>query len=317
MIFQWHISEKCNLSCTHCYQGELSKEPTLDELLYILDEIIKFSENKSKLHINITGGEPLLKKEFYDLIDVLNDKNISYGVLTNGTLIDKEKVKKLEKAKFIQVSIEGSEDTHNSIRGKNNYKKVLEGIRILKSHRKKVLVSFTAHKMNFREFPEVCNISRKSKVDKVWADRLIPSGKGSELETLNSEEFHEFLNIMAKEKKKKILFSKTEIAMERALQFLLGGEPYKCSAGKNLITIMPDGKIYPCRRMPIYCGNIFENSLDEIFELEALRNLREERADEKCDKCIYLKICNGGLKCLSYALTGNPIIRDVGCFLKK
>ena len=104
--------------------------------------------------------------------------------------------------------------------------------------------------------------------------------------------------------------------MNRALQFLKGGNCYKCSAGKGLVTIMEDGIVYPCRRMPIEFGNIFEKSLIEIYESDILKKLRNCTKVDGCNNCIYFENCGGGLRCLSYAVYGTPFKRDEGCFIQ-
>jgi radical SAM protein with 4Fe4S-binding SPASM domain len=318
MIFQWHITEKCNLNCTHCYQDKKVEDKKFEELLYIYEEIKRFLKiKKIKGHINITGGEPLIKKEFFKLIEYISNdsQNINFGVLTNGTLINNDNIKLLSKAKFVQVSIEGGEKTHNEIRGKDNLKEVIKGIKLLKKNRIRTYVSFTASKVNYMEFSEVCKISRKYRVDKVWSDRLIPYGTGKDMERMNKDETEEFFDLMRREKYRRTFFSKTEISMNRALQFLKGGDCYKCSAGNKLITVMTDGTVYPCRRMPIECGNIFEKSLFEIYECELFIKLRNDKNIVGCMECIYLEKCGGGLKCLSYAVAGSPFEKDKGCFL--
>ncbi len=79
---------------------------------------------------------------------------------------------------------------------------------------------------------------------------------------------------------------------------------------------MPDGDVYPCRRMPIKVGNIKENSLEEIYHQSDLcRQLRDkERVNEGCEGCFYAELCRGGLKCLSWAINGDPFLKDPGCW---
>ncbi|MBN1468146.1 MAG: radical SAM protein [Fusobacteriaceae bacterium] len=316
MLIQWHITEKCNLKCKHCYQEKLPEELDKEKLLEIIDKITSFNEEKkSKLHINITGGEPLIRKDFFDILDVLHSKKISFGVLTNGILINKENVKRLKNAKFVQLSVDGVEKTHDFIRGNGNFKKVLNAISILRKERIRVVISFTAHKKNYKEFSKVCKIARKFKVNKIWADRLIPYGSNNVMETLNSGEVKEFFLLMRKEREKKLFKGNLEISMGRALQFLEGGMFYKCSAGDNFFTIMTNGDVVPCRRMPIFCDNIFNNDLIDIYNSELFKKLRRETEPEECEKCFYVENCNGGLRCLSYALYGTPFKKDYGCYV--
>jgi len=108
--------------------------------------------------------------------------------------------------------------------------------------------------------------------------------------------------------------------MHRALQFLVGnGKPYHCTAGDTLLTVQPNGDLYPCRRMPIRVGNLLETSLLELYDNSTLlRQLRHpEQISDGCQDCFYAKLCRGGLKCLSYAVTGDPLKADPGCWLQK
>ena len=107
--------------------------------------------------------------------------------------------------------------------------------------------------------------------------------------------------------------------MHRALQFLIGGgRPYHCTAGDTLITVQPNGDLYPCRRMPIRVGNIMEIPLIKLYyESDLFRALRDKtRISNGCKNCFYSKLCRGGLKCLSYAITGDPFKPDPGCWIK-
>lgn len=111
------------------------------------------------------------------------------------------------------------------------------------------------------------------------ADRLIPIGSGKSLDVLTPEETCTFFHEMYKAKRSKHLFKKTEIAMHRALQFLVaGGKPYKCAAGDSLITVQANGDVYPCRRMSVTIGNVMETDLTEIYYgNEVLRTLRDKK----------------------------------------
>ena len=338
LLFQWHITERCNLRCAHCYQESHTKqELDFDQLLFILDQYRSFLNEPVKHglppmtgHITITGGEPFIRNYFKDLLKIFasHHKQFSFAVLTNGTLIDLETAIHLKKLKprFVQVSLEGPKETHDRIREIGNFEKTLTAIKNLVRCRIRVMISFTAHQMNYRGFPEVAAISRKLKVYRVWADRLIPQGRGRGYEdlVLSPEQTLEFFNIM-KQSRNKIhrtrfynWFSRTEIAMHRALQFLVSGDhPYHCTAGDTLITVQPNGDLLPCRRMPIKVGNLLETPLVELYQTSALfQKLRNpECMDEICKSCRYGHVCRGGLRCLSYAVSGDPFGCDPGCFI--
>lgn len=278
-------------------------------------------------HINVTGGEPFLRDDFFDLLEefLRNKKFFSFGILTNGTLIDRKTAKKLKKFRpgFVQVSIEGTEATHDQIRGKENYRRVVLALKNLIREGIRTVVSFTAHARNYAEFADVARLGKRLGVNRVWADRLIPYGTGADLANLilSPEKTKEFFQIMRKAQQKSVfeIFSKTEIQMCRALQFLVGGgRPYACSAGDTLITILHDGTLLPCRRMPIPLGNVMQSSLRDLYyNGEIIISLRQNvKLNPECAKCLYARTCKGGLRCLSYALLKDPFAKDPGCWMK-
>jgi radical SAM protein with 4Fe4S-binding SPASM domain len=109
----------------------------------------------------------------------------------------------------------------------------------------------------------------------------------------------------------------TEVALHRALQFLVAdGKPYRCQAGDSLIAVLPNGDLVPCRRMPVVVGNLLRAPLRDLYDQSPfLRALRDpERVSVGCEGCFYARLCRGGLKCLSYALFGDPFQADPGCW---
>ena len=111
------------------------------------------------------------------------------------------------------------------------------------------------------------------------------------------------------------LHPKTQVVMNRALQFFGSGEPvYSCSAGESLITVDEFGSIMPCRRMPIVCGNVFDSSLQQVYYEDAtFRQLRQPAVPKACTGCQYAMLCRGGSRCQSYALYGTFYRADPAC----
>lgn len=330
LLLQWHITERCNLRCSHCYQenyarDELSFTGLLQVLSQLKDLLAIFQQRTGQripAHITVTGGEPFARRDFLNLLDVFADhRNLfSFAILTNGTFIDATMAQQLGKLapRFVQVSIEGTAATHDRIRGAGNFAQTVFAIKQLRKQHIHTLISFTAHRGNYREFPEVAKLGRQLGVNRVWADRLIPCGSGSELTVMTPQETQEFFTLLAQARAKRSWFNRhTEIAMHRALQFLAGGQFYRCTAGDSLLTVQPNGDLYPCRRMPIRVGNLLETALVELYDnSELLRQLRDpRRISEGCQTCYYARRCRGGLKCLSYAVREDPFRADPGCWL--
>ncbi|MCX7711193.1 MAG: radical SAM protein [Clostridia bacterium] len=326
LTFQWHITSRCNLRCKHCYQESYDhRELEYSQLMAVIDQykdLLKKLNRKG--HINITGGEPFIREDFFSLLEVLNQnhQHFSFGILTNGSFIDQAaacRLKNLNPA-FVQISIEGDEEIHNSIRGEGNLERVLQALKCLRKNDIKTLVSFTAHRGNYKTFPAVAGLCRRNGVFKLWTDRMVPFGNAESIKasSLNPQETWEFFNIVnqCRAEKNWRIRNRTIIELKRSLQFLADNSfPYTCKAGESLITLLEDGTVLPCRRLPIVAGNIKESSLMEIyFESPTLKELRSEvGAPGRCSRCSYFILCRGGARCISYAVTGEYLSRDPGC----
>lgn len=330
LLIQWHVTERCNLQCAHCYQesprpSELPLAGLLDILVRI-EEFVAFLRTAAgkpiPVHLTLTGGEPYLHEGFGALVERIAHapQRRSFAILTNGSLIDAATADALRplKPSFVQVSLEGDEPTHDRIRGPGTFRQATRALRLLTDRSIPAYISFTAHRENRDEFPAVAALAQSLKVTRLWCDRMIPLGRGrSDLDRLLSPgETHRFFETMRAEQARRST-ARTEIAMHRALQFLVaGGEPYRCSAGHTLLTILPDGTLCPCRRMPIPVGNVLDQSLRDLyFDSEILRALREHVPPDSCSKCFYSELCRGGLRCLAQAVHGTPFAPDPGCWL--
>ena len=332
MLLQWHITERCNQRCIHCYQDKYThNELSFTDLLKILAQFKELLTALSKragkhihAHITVTGGEPFFRSDFQELLEIFAAHRalFSFAILTNGTCIDAPMARRLRKLAptFVQVSIEGTATTHDKIRGKGNFAQTVTAIKHLRRERIRTLISFTAQRQNFREFKEVAKLGQQLRVDRVWSDRLIPWGSGTNLreQVMTPTETKEFFTIMEQAQTRITWFRHTEIAMFRALQFLIGGDqPYRCTAGDTLLTIQPNGDLYPCRRLPIRVGNLLKTSLLELYDTaELFHKLRNpQQIIAGCQACFYAKLCQGGLKCLAYSVTGDLFTADPGCWL--
>ena len=325
-VLQWHLSENCNLKCLHCYQEnhkpiQLSYEQ-LEKIYKQYKNLLK--KLKMKGHINITGGEPLCNPHLFKILDLIkkDEKLISFSILTNGTLITENIAKKIKSYNpyYVQVSLEGGQKTNDYIRGKGTYKKIAKGIKNLKKYNIFTSISFTATTLNYKEFPKVVSYAKKYKVDNVWSDRYIPLGDSEDKNlSLNVSQTQEYLSIMAKErlKLKRKQYNKTTISMYRALQCQKTNDfAYGCTAGDTLLTVMENGDLVPCRRMPIVVGNLLKDDMYKLYKTNSiLKELRKNTIPDDCNDCEHAQMCHGGLKCLTYAIYKDLNHKDIGCNL--
>ena len=324
-VLQWHITHQCNLRCKHCYQDDYSKDLDIEELEKILYQYIDFlKEYKYTGHINFTGGEPLLYNKIdklFKLFEICDKHNITYGILTNGTMITEDLVKKLSKLngiRFVQMSLEGTKEINDMIRGNGNYDKVMKAVKLLNKEYIQTMISFTIHEGNYKELRKLIWCCRLHGVKRFWTDRLVPIGgvekyKENGIELITTEHYQEVLKILGQEHK--LNWIGTRVHANRALQFMSGcGEFYECSAGKRLLTILADGTLLPCRRLPIELGNITtENLIDIMKNNKIIKELNGNIMTYECNNCHLNTFCKGGAKCLSYAVYGNFRQKDINC----
>ena len=325
-VLQWHLGEQCNLKCLHCYQEnhQYINLPFKD-LKNIYNQYKELlSKLKMKGHINITGGEPLCNPHLFKILDLIKEDSdlISFSILTNGTLITPNIAKKIKSYNpyYVQVSLEGGKKINDYIRGDGTYKKIAEGIKNLRNQDIFTSISFTATKLNYKEFPKVVKYARKNNVNNVWSDRYIPLGDSIDKELMmNYNETRDYLKIMNNERNK--LMNKknnhTTISMYRALQFQMTNDfAYGCTAGDSLLTVMENGDLVPCRRMPIVVGNLLRDNMYDLYKNnKLLKELRKNVIPDDCKSCEHSDMCHGGLKCLTYAIYKDLNHKDIGCNL--
>lgn len=323
LLLQLHITGRCNQKCKHCYHTEYTNEPLsfkdIEKIIEDYLELLKKYNEINKIegfnkigHINVTGGEPFIRKDFMDILELLYEKRdyFTFGILTNGSYITDEIAKKLVKLQVahVQVSIDGGPKVHDFIRGNGNFERTFNAIDILRKYKIRTIVSFTASKINYKEFPIVAEYCKKHDVSTLWSDRLVPIGNGVNIgeQCLSSKECLEYFKIMKNEQDKALKDEncKTEIYMKRALQFIASkGTIYTCKAADSAFTIDEFGNILPCRRMPIKCGNILKDNLSDIyFNNEIMKQIRKKEIPRECEKCRFRNLCNGGARCISYAI---------------
>lgn len=324
LLLQWHLSDACNLRCTHCYQADFeAEERGLADWFGLLDDYLLFLGSPARIrgHINVTGGEPFALRDFPDLLArfATHRDAFSVGILSNGTLVDRAMARRLRSWAIgsVQVSIDGIPATHDRIRGTGSHARAVAGIEALVAEGVKTVISFTAQPDNFREFGEVARLGYALGVARVWSDRVIPSpGPDLACQMLSTAETAEYLQVMACARAALPKRSKTEVSLHRALQFLEGGNSiYRCTAGDSLVTVMPDGTLYPCRRLPIAMGNVYERPLAELYQAAPMAALRLPQTPSACQRCGFVGTCQGGLRCLSWAVHGRLDQADPGCGL--
>ena len=325
--FQWHITERCNRACKHCYQdGHATAELASTDLLTIVDrmeEAVRKWGRKGTL--SLTGGEPFIRRD--DLHTLMNRIDGSeclayYDILTNGSLISEAETEALVKhprLRRIQVSLEGATaKTNDAIRGPGSFESTISAIRFLRDARIDVSVMSTISRLNHQEVPDLIELAGREGVTTLALERLIPEGTGAGLsdQVLNSEELRKVYEGVYQVATNSSL---VRVLLYRPLFALLAPDDPTvgalCSAGNNALTIMPDGTVYPCRRLPIPIGNVLTDGFFKIwYGSEVLWQLRNpDNLGGKCRDCDLLTQCRG-CRAMAYFTTGNYMAEDPQCW---
>jgi radical SAM protein with 4Fe4S-binding SPASM domain len=309
-FIQWHVTERCNLKCRHCYQNEVLPEMTFTQICDGISNICNAIESWKKEYnidispvIHFTGGEPLIRRDIFQIIRHAQSSGLSVSLMSNGTLITDEIARQLKEngIKDIQISLDGLEEVHDSIRGKGSFQRTVRGIEKLIKSGVDTNINLTLSRLNSHQLPGMIKLAEDIGISAVSFSRLVPCGSGSTLikDMLTSQEindiYHHFHNYGNNSVE---VISRDPLAIVSAYQeeipdvdFPIGG----CAAGVFGITITSDGSIMPCRRMDLVIGNITEQSFRELWaESDVLWSLRSREAYKgNCGKCLYWAICRG------------------------
>ncbi len=308
---QWHLTEQCNLRCRHCYQNTSASVMTFPEIIRAIDSVdatlkgwVTDHDMDMSPSFHFTGGEPLLHDRLFDILEHVGSLGYATALMSNGTLITDDVARKLKQAqvKEVQVSVEGMEAVHDSIRGQGSFRKALSGIENLLANSINTSINLTLSRLNIGEVAGLVELAGDMGIGAVTFSRLVACGRGNEIsdQMLTPPELAEFYrNVHERQAAGKgtftsldPLFTVSDLKEDvPASDFPVGG----CAAGVFGITITADGSIMPCRRMDLSIGNIRETSLRELWAespvLWSLRNREEYR--DKCGSCYYWAVCRG------------------------
>lgn len=317
-FIQWHLTERCNLRCSHCYQTGLHgvAEPSIDVVGAVVNQVSTMLAGWAEMYdltfspsFTLTGGEPFLRRDIFEIIEAVRSLGFEVALLSNGTLISRDDAGRLSGlgVERVQVSFEGPESVHDAIRGSGSYTRALRGVRHLLDAGVRVSMNCTLSRVNAPYLKELIEVARNAGVERLGFSRLVPAGKGRGLlgEMLTSAEVERlYREVLAGD------FGTIEVASGDPVAAQLdagdgdlgdaafGG----CAAGVSGLTILPDGTITPCRRLPISLGNISRDSLREIWATSPILNrLRDRTAYRgKCGACSRWAACRG-CRAIAYA----------------
>ncbi len=337
-FIQWHLTERCNLRCRHCYQGERSTDEMpfreiRNVIIEVSDTVKEWSESYGvslSPSMNITGGEPFLRNDLPEILGEIKKQGLKIYLLTNGTLVDKKRARMLADLGVdgVQVSMEGPEDVHDVIRGAGSYSASAAGVEQLVDAGIAVTLNVTVSNLNAGQVKKIITFGSHAGVKRVGFSRLVPAGRGRALlsHMLTPAQVKElYEELFSLELKGIDVVSGDPVAAQMKVKSkgdtgttAISG----CAAGVSGLTIQPNGNVTPCRRLPLSLGNVRRDSLREIWAaspvLEALRDKSKYKG--KCGACTRWARCRG-CRAIAYAWSRSKgaddfLADDPQCFIE-
>ncbi|MBU4533104.1 MAG: radical SAM protein [Eubacteriales bacterium] len=346
-VVVWNSTRACNLRCKHCYasarlkpgEGELSTteaKQLIDDLAAYRVPVILFS-----------GGEPLMRPDFFELANLAREKGIRPTVSTNGTLITREVAWRLKETGvgYAGISIDGMRDTNDRMRGYDGaFDAAIEGVRHCVAVGQRVGLRFTITRDNYREVDQIFDLVESESIDRVCFYHLVYSGRGSQLieQDLNSVEkravvdriYERTADLCRRGLNKEILTVDNHADVVYSFLKLKDSAPVKAeevwqwlqNAGGNRSGIAIGcvdwhGDVHPDQfTMNHTLGNVRERKFGDIWEDDShpiMAGLKERKPllHGRCAACRWLSICNGNFRPRAEAVSGDFWAPDPACYL--
>jgi Fe-coproporphyrin III synthase len=349
----WNLTDRCNLSCTHCYsrsgpgrttEGEL----TTGEAFGVIDDLADMGVPL----ILFTGGEPLMRADLFELAAHAWSRGLRMALSTNGTLITPDIARRIKESgiEYAGISLDGANaKTHDRFRNfPGAFDQTLRAFSACMEAGLRCGVRVTLTKENCHELEALVDLSISLGASRFCLYWLVPTGRGSESYArlqLDRDEVIEALSLLYRKAKETdpaamefltvdapqdcihLLASMEKDGSEdladarELLESLKGG----CSAGTRVANIDTRGNVYPCQfaRSPEFLvGNIRDRPFSKIWadqENPVLARFREKdaRFGGRCAGCNYRDLCGGGCRVRAHAVDGDFLAEDPFCFVKK
>lgn len=345
-IVVWNTTNRCNLSCRHCYidakdavyAGEFTTQEAkafIDDLAACRVPVLLFS-----------GGEPLLRPDLFELGTYAGENGIRPVISTNGTLITPLAAALIKAAGFqyVGVSLDGNEQVHDKFRGRSGcFAETIQGIRNSLAAGNKTGVRFTINRLNYHTLPAILDIVEQEGIPRFCMYHLVYAGRGREMAELDTtpeqkratmellikrtQDFHrrgievEVLTTDNHADGVYILqhFERTQperVGEARQLLAMHGG----CSAGQKMANVDPQGNVHACQFWGHKTlGNVRQTPFSAIWQEtqdEFMLKMRSKAAylEGRCGQCRYKELC-GGCRIRAEAVSGNLWGEDPACYL--
>ncbi len=327
----WNLTKRCNLNCDHCYLdadfrgGFRTDELNTEECFRVVDQIAEVNPNAFLI---LTGGEPLLRPDIYDIIKYAADRKFMVVLGTNGTMINRENARKIKEAGAhgVGISIDSMiAEKHDTFRGVDQaWQKSMNAFNILNEVGVDFLIQMSVSDMNYKEIPDVIAFAEKIGAVAFNLYFLVCTGRGQGNTDISNAAYEEALKILyqqqMKYKGKLMINSKCAPQYKRVVYENDPDSVYQrtysggCPAGTHYSRISPEGNLTPCPFIEESVGNLKTDTFKNLWETAPLMvKLRDRKQLEgKCGACEFSAMCSG-CRARAFAETGNYMAEDNSC----
>jgi radical SAM protein with 4Fe4S-binding SPASM domain len=346
-IVVWNCTSKCNLKCVHCYSSSDVRE---------LDSTMSTSEGKTFIRqladfgvpvLLFSGGEPLLRNDFFELARFAVENGLGVVLSTNGTLITGDVASRIKDIGFreVGISLDGVGAVNDRFRGMDGaYEAALAGIRNCKAAGQRVSLRMTLTKSNYKEVGSIFDLVEKEEIDRVCFYHLAYSGRGSALvdSDLSHSETRRVVDLICERTvdfyrrglHKEVLTVGNHADGVYLYRKLEREDPQRAgkvidllrsnggnNSGVLIGAVDAVGNVHPDQFWSgVTFGNVRERPFGEIWQDVShplMAGLKERKSILKgrCSKCSYIDICNGNMRSRAEAVYGDVWAQDPACYL--
>ena len=315
-IIGWEITNRCNLTCKHCFTAAGRRaygEMTTAECRAAIDSMAAIGVET----IGWTGREPLLRDDLEELIAYATQKKIRSTVTTNAVLLDRQRAQRLKEAgnRAVQISIDGSNAARNRrLRGTTDdeFNRILDAISYCRELNTRVTLATVLGSENLDDAPAMLELARREQVDMIRFCCYAPVGRGKRKDVRERFSFDGALS----ELYRFVEYVQTQDSVVVDLDIGFGPVPpdyafHRCIAGKETFYLKANGDIYPCTSL-IYpqfmVGNLRRTPLVELWQSPKMREASCYPVDcieGYCPTCENFTACRGGCRGVALAHTGD------------
>ena len=347
-VVVWNSTKTCNLKCRHCYMSSDSKkyqdELTTAEAKAVIDDLADF-------HVPVllfSGGEPLIRPDFFELAEYAQQKGVRPTLSTNGTLITREVAARIKEigVGYVGISLDGLQDVNDKFRGvEGAFEKAMAGIQNCVAVGQRVGLRFTINHHNIQELDNIFDFIERENINRVCFYHLVYSGRGSAMQDqdVTAEESRRAMDTIIRRTKDfedrglekeiltvdnhcdgvymylKAVAEGNEAQAEQIRKYIAmnGGNRSGIAFGE----VDPFGYVHPDQFTHHHTfGNVRERKFSEIWQdtshpiMAGLKD-RKPLLKGRCAKCRFIDNCNGNFRTRAEAVTGDFWESDPSCYL--